>query len=239
MSFNKINNIKPLSEINSKKLKYLFIQNNQIEDVQVFIEFNSKFKSLEIIRLDNNKINENSDSFKKLLSCNKNNNQIIITNSKMDEIKNLYNIDYNENMEELNVDGTEKGDSLLKNIFIIISNLNNNRIKKLKLKGNKIGDPSIINKIQFNFLEELDLSRNNIKNLDFLKEMKAKKLTDLFLNHNSITDLSLLYNIEEIFPCMKRISLYNNNFNPEEPKIKDLANYLNSKNIKLFINYIY
>ena len=239
LSFNKINNIKPLSEINSTKLKYLFIQNNQIEDVQVFTEFNSKFNSLEILRLDNNKIDENSDSFKKLLSCNKNNNQIIITNSKMDEIKNLYKIDYNENMEELKIDGTEKGDSLLKNIFIIISNQNNNRIKKLKLKGNKIGDPSIINKIQFNFLEELDLSINNIKNLDFLKELKAKKLTDLFLDHNNINDLSVLYNIKELFPCLKRITLHNNNFNPEEPKYRALANYLNSKNIKVLINYIY
>ena len=239
LSFNKINNIKPLSEMNSKNLKYLFIQNNQIEDVQVFTEFSSNFNSLEILRLDNNKINENSDSFKKLLLFNKKNNQIIVTNNKIDEIKKLYNIEYNENLEELKVDGTEKGDSILKNILIIISSENNNRIKKLKLKGNKIEDPSIINKIQFNFLEELDLSVNNIKNLDFLKELKAKNLTDLLLNHNKINDLSVLYNIKDFFPYLKRITLYNNNFNPEESKYKDLIKYLNSKNIKVFINYIY
>ena len=239
LSFNKINNIKPLSEMNSKNLKYLFIQNNQIEDIQVFTEFSSNFNSLEILRLDNNKINENSDSFKKLLLFNKKNNQIIVTNNKIDEIKKLYNIEYNENLEELKVDGTEKGDSILKNILIIISSKNKNRIKKLKLKGNKIEDPSIINKIQFNFLEELDLSVNNIKNLDFLKELKAKNLTDLLLNHNKINDLSVLYNIKEFFPYLKRITLYNNNFNPEESKYKDLIKYLNSKNIKVFINYIY
>ena len=142
-------------------------------------------------------------------------------------------------MEELKVDGTEKGDSILKNILIIISSKNKNRIKKLKLKGNKIEDPSIINKIQFNFLEELDLSVNNIKNLDFLKELKAKNLTDLLLNHNKINDLSVLYNIKDFFPYLKRITLYNNNFNPEESKYKDLIKYLNSKNIKVFINYIY
>ena len=81
--------------MNSKNLKYLFIQNNQIEDVQVFTEFSSNFNSLEILRLDNNKINENSDSFKKLLLFNKKNNQIIVTNNKIDEIKKLYNIEYN------------------------------------------------------------------------------------------------------------------------------------------------
>ena len=52
--FNRINNIKPLSEINSRKLKYLFIQYNQIVDIHVFLI--NDFPILERLRLDNNKI---------------------------------------------------------------------------------------------------------------------------------------------------------------------------------------
>ena len=232
LSFNKISNIKPISEINSRKLKYFFIQNNQIEDIQAFIDFCSNYNSLEILSLENNNINESSDLFKKLLKiCNKK-NQIIVSNEKIDEIKNLYNIEYNENMEEFKVDRTEKGDSMLKNMFIIISSKNKNRLKKLNLKDNKIEDPSILSRIQFNFLEELDLSINNIKNLNFLKGIKAKKLVDLYLDHNNIKDISALYNIKEFFPCLKNISLYNYNFIPENSYF-NLIQYLQSKNIKV------
>jgi len=233
LSFNKINNIKPLSEINSKKLKYLFIQNNQIEDIQVFIDFSNNFNSIDILRLDNNNINENSDTFKKLLKVWNKNNQILVTNKKIDEIQKHYKIEYNEYTKIIEIEGIEEGDSMLKNISIIISCKSKNRIKKLKLKANKIVDPTIINRIQFNCLEELDLSMNNIKSLNFLKGLKAKELTCLFLDNNNINDLSILYNIKELFPNLKSISLNNNNFNPEESKYKALTKYLNCQNIIL------
>ena len=232
LSFNKINNIKPLSEINLRKLKYLFIHNNQIEDIQVFIDFNSNFRELDILILDDNNIKEDSDSFKKLLAMY---NQIIITNKKIDEMKNHYNIKNNEDMEEIKVEGTEEGDSMLKNIFIIISYKKNSRIKKLKLAGNKIENPLILNRIQLNSLEELDLSSNNIKNLNFLKGIKANNLFNLFLDHNNINDLSLLYNINELFPCLKCISLKNNNFSFKESEFRTLIDYLKFKKIKLYI----
>jgi len=233
LSFNKINNIKPLSEINSRKLKYLFIHNNQIEDIQVFIDFSYNFNSIEILRLDNNNIDENSDLFNILLKVWNKNNQILVTNKKIDEIQKHYKIEYNENTKIIEIEGTEEGDSMLKNISIIISCKTKNRIKKLKLKANKIVDPTIINRIQFYCLEELDLSMNNIKSLNFLKGLKAKELTCLFLDNNNINDLSILYNIKELFPNLKSISLNNNNFNPEEYKYKALTKYLNCQNIIL------
>ena len=112
---------------------------------------------------------------------------IIITNNKIDEIKNLYNIKYDENTRILELEGVEKEEKteenlkikekdvaeedelILMNLFIIISQRNENRIRKLKLTDCKIKNPSILNRIQFNFLEELDLSKNKISNLKFLK----------------------------------------------------------------------
>ena len=204
LSYNKIRNIEPLGELNPKKLKYLFIQNNQIEDVEVLK--NCDFPKLKILRLENNNIQENSISFKEIVHIYNKYNKIIVTQRKIEEIKKLYNIEYHEKTQKIELEGVEEEkereereeddeeELILKNLFIIITQKNENRIRKLKLANNKIKNPSILNRIQFNFLEELDLSLNNIKNLKFLKGMKAKNLKTLYLNNNCIKDLSSLIN---------------------------------------------
>ena len=125
LSFNKITNIEPLGQINSKKLKYLFIQNNQIEDFQVFFDYDSNFKSLHILRLEENKIDEDSDTFKNLEQKYK---DIVISRSYVDKIKQKYNIEYNENVKELKINNIGESDSILRYLFIIISHKNNNVI---------------------------------------------------------------------------------------------------------------
>ena len=235
LSYNKIRNIELLGELNSEKLKYLFFQNNQIKNIKVLNNFD--FPILKILRLENNYIQEN-DSFKEIVLNYRKNNKSIITKTKIDEIKKLYNIEYNENTEKVELEEADKleekeeieedkeDELILKNLFIIISQKNENRIRTLKLTRNKIKNPSILNRIQFNFLEELDLSSNKITNLKFLKGMKAKSLKRLYLNNNYINDLSLLYNIKEYFPCLECINLDNNNLNPEESNYEYLISYL-------------
>jgi hypothetical protein len=147
LSYNKIINIEPLGEINSRKLKYLFIQNNQIEDFEVFFdnEYHSNFSSLSILRLEENKIKEDSDTFKKLEKKYK---DIVISDSYFKRLKSKYKIIYNEkddkNGKEIQIKDTKEGDSILKDLFIIISHKNKNRITKLNLKNNKIVDPSLL-----------------------------------------------------------------------------------------------
>jgi len=234
LSNNQIVNIKPLEEINSKKFKYLFIQNNQIKDIQVFL--GDAFPTFEILRIDSNKIgisdsNTNSDSKTSLINLYKLKGKILILN--IDDI-NKYNIDYRDNKKEIKVANEEKGDLVLKYIFINIPS--NNIIKKLELINNKIEDPSILNRIQFDFLEELNLQYNNIKNLNFLKGMKAKNLKVLHLEKNDFEDLSILYNIKEIFNQLKKIYLDKNKFDDNEPKFKNLKDNLENQGIELELN---
>jgi len=233
LSCNKIENVEPLSKINSKKLKYLFIQDNQIEDIRVFLDCD--FPILDILRLENNKIVEHYDSFKSLLNLYNINKKILILREKIDEIKSQYNIEYDENMKKVEVEGVEEGNLMLTYIFIIISYKKENRIRKLKLTNNKIEDPSILNRIQFDFLEELDLSSNNIKNLKFLKGMKAKNLKRLYLNNNFIHDLSPLKQHISNFPDLESIMLANNYFNFEETKFSKILEFLEYKGIKIDI----
>ena len=251
LSFNKINNIKPLGELNSRKLKYLFIQNNQIKNLEdITFLCNCDFPNLKILRLENNIKEEEENSLKGIIDENLKKKRIIVTNSKIDEIKKRYNIEYNEKSEKLELEGVEEkeenkevdkkkedeeGELLLKNLFIVISQKNENRIETLKLTKCKIKNPSILNRIHFEFLEKLDLSLNNITNLNFLKGMRAKYLKNLFLNDNEISDLSLLYNFKDksLFPDLKLICLNNNKFNLEEEDKKELKKYLKHYDIEL------
>lgn len=249
LSYNKIKNIKPLGELNSKKLKYLFIQNNQIDSIEdVKFLCDCDYPNLKILRLENNKISENSVSFKEFFDEYKK-KEFLVTNSKIDEIKKKYNIEYDENSERIELEGVveevneildnkeedEADELLLKNLFIIITQKNKNKIKTLKLTNCKIKNPSILNRIQFNSLEELDLKVNEIKNLKFLKGMKAKSLKNLFLSDNYICDLSLLYNLKDkmLFPDLELISLNNNKFNPEDEDKGELKKYLAHYKIKI------
>jgi Leucine-rich repeat (LRR) protein len=251
LSYNKIKNIKPLGEINSKKLKYLFIQNNQIdnlEDIQFLCECD--YPNLKILRLENNIIDEDSESLKKIIEECLKKKRIIVTNKKIDEIKNKYNIQYyNEKSEKIELEGIEEeeielidkeeedeaDELLLKNLFIIISQKNENGIKTLKLTNCKIKNPSILTRIQFDSLETLDLSNNNIKNLTFLKGMKAKYLKNLFLNENDICDLSLLYNLKDktLFPDLELITLEDKKIDPNDKDKEELKNYLASYGIQI------
>jgi Leucine-rich repeat (LRR) protein len=233
LSHNKIKNINPLGEINLKKLKYLLIHNNEIIDINFLQE--SNFPKVEIVSIENNSINEKSDSFKELVKLYKKSKKLLVTNKEFGEIKKKYNFEYNENTKKIEIENKDGGDSMLKEIFIIIIHKNKNKIKELKLKGNKIEDPSILNRIQFNFLTKLDLSVNSIKNLNFLKQIKAKNLEELYLNNKDIIDISLLENIRNYFNRLEKIVLYENKIDPNEPKIKNLKSNLENKGVQLHL----
>ena len=237
LSYNKIQDIEPLRERNNKNLKYLFIHNNLIKDITILCD--PDFPTLKILTLENNKINIQSEQFQNLFNLYNDNRNILVTN--IDTILNKYqNFRYNNKTREIKLEGTNEGDSMLNDLFIIITFNKNYIIKELKLKSNKIEKPSILNIIQFNDLETLDLNINHIKSLDFLKGMKAKELKNLYLDDNYINNLSFLYNTEklkELFPRLKLVSLKNNNFDPNESQYKDiLTKILNEKGITLIID---
>jgi Leucine-rich repeat (LRR) protein len=234
LSYNQIINIEPLGQINSRKLKYLFIQNNQIKDFQVFLDYKSNFKLLDILRLEQNKIEEDSDKFQEL---EENYRDIVISSSYISDLKRKCKIAYDENDDtnekEIQIENSGESDSILRYLFIIISHKNKNRITKLNLRSNKIVDPSLLNRIQFDSLEELDLSGNIIKSIDFIKGMKAKRLEHLYLDNNKINDLSPLkiYNFQDVFENLT-ITLKNNNFDKTDARIIDIKN-INNEFIKL------
>lgn len=227
LSHNFIKDIKPIGDIKSKKLDSIYLHDNKIEEIGVFLNDNLIFPSLKILRLEKNKIKENS--FKELKKIYIN----IITDSEIENKKKEYRI--NEESKIIDLSNQNGGDSLLKNLFGIITYKSKNKIDKLYLRNNDIDDPSLLNRIQLNKMTELDLSVNNIKNLNFLNEMKAENLKNLFLNNNKINDLSPLKNIIKKFPHLENISLYSNNFDANQPKILEIIRSIRIINSSLIV----
>jgi len=238
LSYNKIEDIKPLGEINTKKLKYLFIQNNQIKDIQVFQDY--EFPKLKILRLENNKIEENEDSYKNIVKNYSKNNQIILTQKKIDEIKKLYNIEYNENTENIELKEVEESKIEDANNILLDKEKKQNQNKeennievgnKVEEENNKDNEEDelilkhlfiIISQKSENRIKKLNLTKNKIKNPSILNRIQFDLLTELNLSFNNIKSLNFLKGMKA--KNIKSLFLEYNNIN-------DLSILLNIKEL--------
>jgi Leucine-rich repeat (LRR) protein len=243
LSYNQIELIEPVTKINSKKLQYIFLQKNQIKDIDTFLD--SNFQSLKILRVEDN-INlkyKNDEEIKNVL--NKINQKYpgkFIYKSideQKDDFKKNYQYDVSWDKEIIDLCDFKGGDEMLKNLFLIITYVHKNTIKRLILRNNFIKDPSMLNKVNFDLLEKLDLSVNLITDLKFLLDMKAKKLEYLFLDNNKFMDFSPL--LRDNFPNLKALSL-NKNLGDHEnieknPAYTELKNKTYQNGDKLIIQF--
>ena len=221
MSENQIKDIKPLAELNCKKLKEICLQNNIIEDFSVFL--NSEFPELETLRIENNIFNKDSDEFKKLLR--KYGKKVIYIAINFEEFNKKYKCNIEQNLNSINLSGLRAGDYLLQKLYLIIKP--ENTIKELNLHNNGLKDVSLISRIPLIKLELLDLSSNEITNLKFLIFMKCIKLKYIYLNDNHLKDIT---------PIIKMFDTdINNNGKKDGEEERDIDKRCNFPNL-FFIN---
>ena len=126
MSYNEIQIIEPVTKINSKNLRYIFLQKNQIKDIETFID--SNFPSLKILRVEDNDINlenEYNEEIKK-----KRRDALSKVNSKYPgrfiyksieeqkkEFKDKYNLDISWENENIDLSDYKGGNEMLKKTF--------------------------------------------------------------------------------------------------------------------------
>ena len=253
LSFNKIEDIKPLGEINTKNLKFLFLQNNQIKDVQVFKDY--EFPNLKILRLENNNnMQEDSNSFKGIITIYTKNNQIIVTKAKIDAIMALYKINYNENTENINLQEVKEEEIEKANNILLDKEIKEheseeaNKIEKenKEEEENKIEEANKSeeeNKIEEG-KEKKELKKIMEKEEDELDELILKHLfiiitqksenmiSKLKLTNNKIKNPSLLNRIQ--FNFLEELDLSFNNIKSlnflKGLKAKNLKNLLLSNN---------
>ena len=235
MSFNQIENIKPIAKLYSLKLKDIILTQNQIKDITPFKD--STFPELEYLRIEkNDELNENEiKEIKKIFK-----NKFFSEEMTLEKIQKNYKIEkfYKQNDKSfIKLTDIKGGDDMLKDIYLFLTcNLTNN-IKKLILMNCNINDPSILCKIPFHNLKKLDLALNNIKNLNFLFNMKCQDLQEFYINDNKINNINSLIKIKEKFKNINVICLNENNFDPLEENNKKILNDLKYKdNIKVESN---
>ena len=139
--------IENVSKIRTKKLKELYLDNNNISDIKIL----EKIKS-EILDLSSNKIS----------------NINILDSINFKELKELYL--YDNNISDIKVLEKAKFEKLIKldlgknkllNINVL-ENVNFKELKKLNLSHNDISDIKVLEKVKFEKLEKLDLGNNLI-----------------------------------------------------------------------------
>ena len=227
MSNNEIENIESLTEIKSKKLKELFLHNNKIKNIDSL--YKNQF-ILQILRVDGNEINYESEGFKKL--------KIKYINRIIYDI--VANPLISKKDRDLDFSDQGLGNKIINKLYISFDDKKEkNLIINLILKNNDIEDVSRLSKIDFPCLQKLDLSINKIKNINFLYEMKSENLKELYLDNNYINDICLLSKInpslKSKFQKLEIISLKNNNLSQislEEEK-KEIQEKLKTEGINV------
>ena len=230
-SDNQIEDISPIANLLSENLSRIYLQNNNIQNLEPFKD--SEFPFLEILRVDGegNKKAFETENFKGVIEKYK--NAIYYEPYKM-EIWDDFNKEYQFNLHEKNyldikkLDlGSRRKEKIVIDLFPLIKFFNN--IKSLILDDNKLQDVSLLSRMPLYNLELLDLSVNIISNIKFLRKMskKCKNLQTLYLNDNKINDISSLIKYDEnncIIPIfnLKSLTLKNNNLREIDKTVREI-----------------
>ena len=189
VSHNKIQVIEPIIYLNSKYLKEIDFQDNKITDIKPLLQ--CKFPRLELLRIEGNKIDKSSEDFKKLVkNCEKNKTDLIHEIQSIEKFMSDYKVTIPGDMRNIILSDQKRGDKMLRDLYLIISDLKKNPVRQLKLNNNDINDASILARIYWPRLKILNLTLNKLKNVRFLKEMNCRKLSELYLDYNLIKDIS-------------------------------------------------
>ena len=243
-------------ELNLENLQKLQLQGNNIKNIEPFLHCN--FKKLKFLDLTNNKLNDESiKNFDKL-----NFKDIRFINLFKNEIKSPVIFEKIRNYPTLKTffvgenlfDEREINNNLNK-----IYNLQN--LKKIGVTGN-FTDKTVnfFSNLKFLNLEKLYISRNNLSSLSFLKNVFCKNLVSFWAIDNKLTDYKDILNlrfkdkIEKInlkknkisnidnllsfvkyFPNLKELNLLDNPIDLDEIKNKEIINKIKKKNIYISV----
>ena len=214
LSENKIIDVKPVADIQSEHIKEIYLQDNQIVNFSPFNFRKKKFKELEILRVENNKIDYNSNVFQEIIR--KYGKTLIYKTIDLAYFNNKYKVNFKKEDKIWDL-GSKKNEELLSDFYCLINS--GFSIECLYLDDNRLQNVSVLSKIPLLNLQVLDLNLNKIISIKFFKKMykRCKHLKELYLNDNLIEDISPLVNYsggkcDIFFEELKILTLKNNKF---------------------------
>ena len=230
LSHNEIENIELINiYLDSSHLKELDLQGNKIPNIKPLLEI--KLKKIDILRIENNNFDPNSEEFINLKNkCDKFGGELIYQERSIERFNQKWKkigIKINDNMKNIVISDINEGDEILRDLYLIISDLEKNNIEQLQLNNDDITDVSILTRIKWPKLEKLSLSHNNLKNIQFLNKMNMDNITQIYLDNNKINDISPLKNLQ--MGKLKSINLKNNDFKSDGTKIMEIIEEIRKK----------
>ena len=238
--------VKYLSKVELKELKQLYLQNNNISDINPF-EI-AKFENLQKLDIGNNEISDinilgkvNFLRLKELYLFHNNISDIRVFEKVKFERLEILNLGDNKisdikAIEKTNIKGLKQL-FLYGNIISDISPLKKFNLQKLiilNIGDNKISDISILENTNFKELKELFLYGNHISDIEVLANLNFDKLEKLDLGRNIISDINVLEQVS--LKELKQLFLYNNKIS--DIKVIDRINLENLELINLRENGI-
>ena len=242
LSNNYIKDTKPIAFLQSKHLKNILLQENEIETLKDFNHEIVKFENLEILRVDNNKLNIKDQEFKKAKE--KFGNKLIYESLAhyLSYLNEKYDVNLSPNDSKIDLSDIKR-EELLIDLFT----LNNYHfpIRCLYLDNNNFNDVSMLSNMPLYNLKILDLSLNIITSIHFLRKLSTicRNLKELYLNDNSIADITPIkdcINIDFSLNKLEVLTLKNNLFyikeNNNKDKIKEKNNKDNINDYRMIIS---
>ena len=226
---NKIEDIKAISQINFRELKLLNLQNNNIKNANYLTK--AEMPKIEMIRIDGNRAIKNLEE-----AINKYTNKKLVTIPlTFEDFGKKYNLTklLTKNSIRFELNGNDKGDEILRDLYLILPN--DNEINYLILTNCRIKSIRLLSKIPFPKLENINLSFNNIICIDAISELRNKYLKELYLQENYICNITPL--LKTKFDRNAKIDIRNNNLIKSHDDSEKIVNNLKRRNFTVEVNY--
>ena len=236
--------LKIICGIKFTKLDQLLLEENEISNIDILSK--NKFgNKLTAIDLSTNKLTSIEILAKCDFPCLI---HLFLTGNQLTSIDILAKCNF-PCLQELNL-STNK----LKNIDIF-NNVKFPNLKELDISKNEISSIDVFAKVKFPQLTQLCLDQNKINSIDVLAKFDCSKLEKLKLEKNNLKSIQVLTKINfvnltylsigddtlgENVECLTKVNckvledlyLYlNDSINRETPKIQDIVNYFEGKNV--------
>ena len=225
---NKIEDIKAISQINFRELKLLNLQNNNIKNANYLTK--AEMPKIEMIRIDGNRAIKSLEE-----AINKYNKKLVTIPLTFEDFGKKYNLTklLTKNSIRFELNGNDKGDEILRDLYLILPD--DNKINYLILTNCGIKDIRLLSKIPFSKLENINLSFNNIICIDAISELRNNNLKELYLHDNYICNITPL--LKTKFDRNAKIDIRNNNLIKSHDDSEKIVNNLKRRNFTVEVNY--
>ena len=216
---NNIEDIKVLESMNLKSLIELQLKNNNIKSVSPLL--NTKMPSIKFLRFEgNNNLDRSLKDFKKVV--NKFIKQFIYVVQTYEDFNKKYDLEpenqISEDSKKIDLTNSRRGNDILKDLYSISSNYD--KLEIIYLYNCEIDDISYFERMSLKNLKILDLSNNKIKNIEVLPQINCKKLQQLYLDDNEISYITPLKYMKS--SSLNAVSIKNNKIMPNDQEVKNL-----------------